>query len=91
MYQLQWQGGYASGAEGTKTKLFTLETVGGTKTGSAAIAVADVNVGLFKAWLGSKGKELKRPGWISEYAWENNSKFTAVIPFIWNGCLQSKR
>ena len=83
-------GSYANGEDNSTTKYFNLTTYGGTFTGNAAIAVAEVNVGLFKSWLGSKGKELKRPGWISEYAWENNSRFTAVIPFLWEECLQSK-
>ena len=83
-------GSYGSGTEGSTTKYFSLKTVGGTKTGDAGLAVADVNVGLFKAWLRTKNKPLNRPGWISEYAWENNSHFTAVIPFLWEGCLHAE-
>jgi hypothetical protein len=84
-------GSYSSGKEGSKSKFFTLVTNGGSKSGSAGLAVADVNVGLFKAWLRTNNKPLKRPGWISEYAWENNSRFTAVIPFLWNKAIYAKR
>ena len=84
-------GSFANGKEGTKEKLFSVTTVGGIKTGNAGVAVADIDVAILKSWLMAEKKTSKRPGFISEYAWENNSKFTAVIPFVWKNCVQAQK